>query len=124
MMEPLVMSVLLLAQAGTVAAIEEAKGAESTEVAYEELAAGNAAAAIRNLETLLRDNPDDPALLINLGSAYAEQGDQERAADYYRRAIDSDTRYRLELADGRWADSRLAARQALQVLETEHLALN
>lgn len=120
----LAMSALIVAQAGSIAAIEEAQTAEATEVAYEELASGKAAEAVRNLEALLMDNPGDPAILINLGSAYAEQGELERATDYYARAAESDVRYRLELADGSWADSRLAARRALEQVERRRLAMN
>ena len=61
-------------------------------------------------------DPDDPALLINLGAAYARKGDAARAAGAFQAAIDSDTRYDLELADGTWVDSRQAARRALETL--------
>lgn len=124
MVVTLAMSALLLTQSGSIAAIEEPQTAETTEVAYEELTDGKAAEAVRNLEALLLDNPGDPAILINLGSAYAEQGQLERAAGFYAQAAESDVRYRLELADGSWADSRLAARRALEQVEQRRLAMN
>ena len=40
-----------------------------------------------------------------------------RAATAFQAAIDSDTRYELELADGTWTDSRQAARRALETLQ-------
>lgn len=94
------------------------------DVAFEQLANGEIQQAIARLEAARAQNPDDPALLINLGSAYAQAGNREKAAEYYRAAIESDERYRLELADGDWIDSRYAARMALSALEGNELALN
>lgn len=90
---------------------------EQREVAYEEIAAGKTDEAIRAIEARLATDPDDPALLINLGAAYARKGDNARAAQAFQAAIDSDTRYELELADGTWADSRHAARRALETVQ-------
>ena len=90
---------------------------EQREVAYEVIAAGRADDAIRALESQLTQEPDDPALLINLGAAYARRGDAERAVRAFEAAIASDTRYELELADGSWADSRQAARRALETVQ-------
>ena len=116
------LSVLLFAQAGATGV--DANATQERDVAYEQLANGEAQSAITRLEAALVENPDDPALLINLGSAYAQTGDQERAAGFYRAAIDSDIRYRLELANGDWVDSRRAARMALRTLEGSEMALN
>ena len=58
----------------------------------------------------------DPAALINLGNAYARVGMTQKALSHYRQAMESDTRYELELADGRWMDSRKAARKAYSAL--------
>jgi len=111
---------LLLAQSSATTLMD---GAEQTDAAYEQLATGNVLAAISRLETALAENPGDPALLINLGSAYAETGDLTRAAAAYQAAANSEDRYRLELADGQWVDSRTAARRALQTLEARGFAL-
>lgn len=89
---------------------------EQKQVAYEALVEGANDRAAADLETRLRQEPGDPATLINLGAAYARLGQRERAADAYRNAADSRTRYSLELADGRWVDSRRAARIALTSL--------
>lgn len=115
------LSVLLLAQATPGAFGEQAT--DTKDAAFEQLMAGENREAIAMLEAALADNPDDPALLINLGSAYAELGDFERASAYYRAAANSDVRYRLELADGEWVDSRRAARVALLRLEERALAM-
>ena len=124
MLVNLTLGVVLFAQASSMAIIGAPEGTESQDVAYETLAAGEAQQAIANLEALRADNPGDPALLINLGSAYAELGDATKAAEYYRAAAESDIRYQLELADGSWVDSRRAARTALRNLEASRLALN
>lgn len=59
----------------------------------------------------------DPAALINLGAAYARLGQKDRALAMLRAAIASPERYDLQLADGRWMDSRAAARLAAGALE-------
>lgn len=91
-----------------------------TDVAYSELVAGDAAAAIRKLEGDALDQ-SDPARLINLGTAYARQGATDKALAAFRAAIASPERYDLELQSGRWVDSRIAARQALASLQRASL---
>jgi len=59
----------------------------------------------------------DPSRLINLGTAYARLGRTAEAARAYDAAIGSPIRYDLELASGRYMDSRWAARTALANLE-------
>ena len=115
------LSVLLLAQAGPGAMAEQAN--DRVDAAYEEMASGQTRAAIVRLEAALVENPGDPALLINLGSAYVELGEIEKASAYYLAAAESRTRYRLQLADGEWVDSRRAARLALLKLEERALAM-
>ena len=115
---------MALAAAENVPVIGAPEGTEQHEVAYDALANGEAREAVANLEALRAENPGDPALLINLGSAYAELGDFARAAECYRAAADSEVRYQLELADGSWVDSRRAAQTALRLLEQRTLALN
>jgi cytochrome c-type biogenesis protein CcmH/NrfG len=95
----------------------------SVDAAYDQLQSGELERAVARLEMLRAENPDDPAILINLGSAYSKMGELEKAADAYRAAVDSDVRYRLELADGEWVDSRLAARRALALLEAQAVAM-
>lgn len=114
-------SALMLAQAGPATMIEGDN--QTTEVAYEAISNGENVDAIAQLDAALQDNPDDPALLINMGSAHAEMGEFEQAADFYRAAMESDVRYRLELADGQWVDSRRAASLALEVIEGRTLAM-
>lgn len=108
-----VLAALAFATATTPSAAANAQNIATRDVAFEDLADGREAKAIARLQAGLRQNPGDPAILINLGTAYARQGDRENAARSFRAARDSSVRYRLELADGSWADSREAARRAL-----------
>ncbi|MHA4835195.1 hypothetical protein [Sphingopyxis sp. MSC1_008] len=82
-------------------------------VAYAELKAGENRAAIEKLTRETGLYARDPSRLINLGTAYARLGRTAEAAAAYDNAIGSPIRYDLELADGRYVDSRWAARTAL-----------
>jgi tetratricopeptide (TPR) repeat protein len=115
----MIVSALFLAQGVPFAAAEEPAPAD---VAYEELAAGRTEGAIASLEASLRETPGDPALLINLGTAYARAGRMEEARDAFRAAISAEDRYRVQLADGSWEDSRKIARLALDSLDRTALA--
>ena len=116
----LFISALLAASAITSTPGPELKIDEQRNVAFEELTSGQAEAAVASLEESLRQDPRDPATLINLGTAYSQLGDAERAARAYQAAMTSGTRYQLELADGTWADSRDTARRALDRLDRRH----
>lgn len=120
----LLFGAMALADAENVAVLGAPEGVEQQDVAYDALAAGEAREAVANLEALRAENPGDPALLINLGSAYAQLGDVARAEACFREAADSETRYSLELADGSWVDSRRAAQTALRQLRDRTVALN
>ena len=112
----LVISLLMAVQSAPLAAEEQDSLAQS-EAAYEELSAGQTDEAIHRLEAALKDNHSDPALLINLGTAYTRAGRYDEARDAFRAAIASEDRYQLQLADGTWEDSRKAARIALNSLD-------
>ncbi|MFC3213783.1 hypothetical protein [Novosphingobium panipatense] len=104
---------VLLGQAAFSLAVDQ-PAAEAPDVAYAELAAGQPQAAVRKLEAAGAAVSKDPATLINLGAAYAQAGMTGKAVLAYRAAVASPERYDLQLADGSWADSRVAARQALK----------
>ena len=111
----MILSAVLAAQSAQLANIPD--GTDQADAAYEQLAAGDTATAISHLEQALSKTPGDPALLINLGTAYARAGRMEEARDAFRAAIASEDRYRVELADGTWEDSRRVARLALDSLD-------
>jgi len=104
------LAVLMLADAPAQAGMKD-------DVAYEKLAAGEDESAIR----IIRGNDalegDDPARLLNLGVAYARQGNVALARAMFSAAILSDDRQLLETGNGKWVDSRVLARQALTRLE-------
>lgn len=110
-------AIILAAAAASQPVPAPAAGAGIIDVAYSELTTGDADAAVRKLEE--NGRVSDPAVLINLGAAYARQGATDKALASYRAAIASPDRYDLELADGRWMDSRQVARAALGKLQRE-----
>lgn len=87
------------------------------EVAYGAMISGRTEAAIAQLQATLAKDSSDPSALINLGTAYARLGRTEEASKLFRAAIVSANHYDLLLADGRWIDSRRAARMAVAMLE-------
>ena len=93
-------------------------------VGYQALSAGRPELAIERISADPVTSASDPAALINLGTAYARTGDHGAAMARYQAALTSRDRYDLELADGRWLDSRAAARLAMVMLRKgEALAL-
>lgn len=113
----LALAAILAAQGSVSAPGPDPELIEQKDASYESLVNGDVDEAIAQLESRLLEDPQDPALLINLGAAYTGAGKYERASAAYRAAADSPVRYRLELADGSWVDSRRAARLALNSLD-------
>ncbi len=107
---------LVLAQASPATLTVEANRADGN-VGYAELASGDANGAIARIEAGGGVQRNDPAALINLGSANARLGRIDSARQYYVAAITRGEPQDLELADGRWIDSRRAARLALRMLD-------
>lgn len=96
----------------------EATGVENVDVAYSELAGGRDAEALTKLEQSALVQAGDPAALINLGTAYARAGEEAKARASFAAAMASRDRYVLELADGTWVESQVAARMANTALNT------
>jgi hypothetical protein len=109
-----ILSALALAQSGPTI-VAQAPPSDAVAVGYVALNAGKPADAIAVI-TAHRELANDPAALINLGTAHARMGQADRAGRYYIAAIASSDRYDLQLADGSWMDSRQAARVALSRL--------
>lgn len=109
----MVLAGLLLAQSVPAITVE---GSGESDVGYRELVAHRPTDAILRINANRRVESDDPARLINLGTANARLGDSKAAAKNYRAAIVSRQRYDLELANGTWMDSRAAARLAIKML--------
>lgn len=104
---------VLMGQAAFSLAVDK-PAPDTVDVAYAELAAGQPQEAVRKLEANGAARSEDPATLINLGAAYARAGMADKALVTYRAAVDTPDRYDLQLADGSWMDSRVAARKALK----------
>lgn len=121
-MSVVMLAALALAQAApssTSASLTLPAEAPSMEVAYRELAADRPADAVTRITTN-RAMRGEPAALINLGTAYARLGQADRAREAFRAAVRSQQRYHIQLSDGRWMDSREAARLAMRQLELAH----
>jgi hypothetical protein len=90
-----------------------ASRADWFDVGYDELRGGHAEAAIDRIRANRSISADDPSALINLGAAHARIGKSDEARAFYLAAIASKERYDVQLADGRWMDTRRAARLAI-----------
>ncbi len=102
----------LMTQAPTMVTVP-APSIQASEVGYGELIAGRPEAAIARIESNGLARAGDPLALINLGTAYKMIGRTDEAQRLYRAAATSDERYDVELAGGRWVDSRRAASMAM-----------
>nr|WP_298929715.1 tetratricopeptide repeat protein [uncultured Erythrobacter sp.] len=99
-------------------AVEQSEAsAQRTELSSEALARGESESAILKLEKQVEESPNDPALLINLGIAYAQSGDDAKARLMFKAAMSSSEEFDLETADGSEMDSRRLARKAMSMLD-------
>lgn len=73
--------------------------------------------ALAVLEESHRADPNDPAVLINLGIAYAQMGEDGRAHDAFTQALSKRAAFDLATSGGRVTDSRQLARKAIRMLE-------
>ncbi|WP_181443620.1 tetratricopeptide repeat protein [Porphyrobacter sp. YT40] len=90
--------------------------AEASELAVQPLVAGRSDQALVTLERASAADPQDPALLINLGIAYAQAGEDAKARAAFENAAACDEVIELDTADGQTTDSRRLARKALKML--------
>lgn len=81
------------------------------------LSQGESVRAIAELKTALEQYPGDPAILINLGIAYAQAGASAEARESFEAALSNRDVVELETAEGDMTDSRRLARRALAMLE-------
>lgn len=90
---------------------------EAPELAARTLAAGRSDEARTTLERASLADPHDPAVLINLGIAYAQAGDEAKARAAFAKALACEEVIELDTADGGTTDSRRLARKALRMLD-------
>jgi len=81
------------------------------------LSQGRNSEAIAELEADGALASQDPGQLINLGIAYAREGEVDTARALFVAALESPEPIELETADGSVTDSRRLARKALRMLE-------
>jgi Flp pilus assembly protein TadD len=93
----------------------------SGDVGFNEIMANRPLAAIKRIEASELARKGDPLAMINLGTAYKMVGRKDEAARFYRTALRSDDRYDVQLANGRWIDSRRAATLAMSRLGTDEV---
>jgi len=96
--------------------VSAASAAQAPELAVQPLTAGRADQALAALERASAADPQDAAVLINLGIAYAHMGEEAKARGAFERALACDTVVELDTADGTATDSRRLARKALKML--------
>lgn len=87
------------------------------ELAVQPLAAGRGDEALAVLEKAAAANPHDPAVLINLGIAHAQAGDDAKARAAFEAALACHEVIELDTADGTATDSRRLARKAIKMLD-------
>jgi tetratricopeptide (TPR) repeat protein len=90
---------------------------DGNDLAAQTLAAGQEDEALATLVRATAANPHDPAVLINLGIAYAQKGDDAKARTAFEAALACHEVVELDTADGSATDSRRLARKALKMLE-------
>lgn len=86
-------------------------------LAADTIADGRTMQAIAQLKAELALYPGDPAVLINLGIAQAQSGDETGARESFEAAMRSREVVELETANGSSTDSRRLARHALTMLD-------
>ena len=94
-----------------------ASAGEGGELAAQTLAAGREEEALAVLQRASAADPHDPAVLINLGIAYAHKGDDAKARAAFEAALTCHEVVELDTADGSATDSRRLARKALRMLD-------
>lgn len=113
------LTLALMAQ-GPAEAIEAP--ATTFDVGYQQLVAGEDAAAVEAIEKCRELAQDDPARLINHGIALARLGRYDEARADFEAAALAPTSLELETAAGEFKDSRHLARRALAMLDKGEFA--
>ena len=108
---------LALVAATPLAGAPSAMLAEAPEFAARTLVAGRAGDALATLETASAADPHDSAVMINLGIAYAQAGNEAKARAAFVQALACHEAVELETANGGTTDSRRLARKAIRMLE-------
>jgi len=87
-------------------------------IGYEALMRGDNERAVSQILASAQVSKHDPAKLLNLGHAYVRMGQADKAAEYFKAAMQARESVDLVLASGRVMNSKVAAREALANLQT------
>ena len=82
------------------------------------------AAAVQRADIRTAIAQDDPAQLISIGVALARSGETAAALELLNAAARSETRYRLETAEGDWVDSRRLAMKVIGMIDRGEFAVS
>lgn len=88
-----------------------------SDLAVAPLLARRSEEAIAILEQSRLSDPEDPAVLINLGIAYAQMGREAEARVAFTEALAARAALDLAISSGHVTDSRLLARRAIRMLD-------
>jgi Flp pilus assembly protein TadD len=88
-----------------------------SDLAVAPLMAHRTAEAIAILKQSHLSNPEDPAVMINLGIAYAQSGQEAEARALFDAALTKRAEFDLAISSGQVTDSRQLARRAIRMLE-------
>ena len=110
-----VVSVLLVAAAG-MAAPAMAQEGWPQRTGYQEIAAGNLAAAERPLLAERRTSPDSPELMLNLAAVYAQTGRVSEARALYG-AVLNEKSIAMDMPSGAVVASHAVAQTGLRHLQ-------
>lgn len=89
---------------------------QASDLVAQPLTDGRTDEALAKLEKATAANPHDAALLINLGIAHAQRGEEAKARAAFEQAAACHEVIELTTADGSVTDSRRLARKALKML--------
>jgi Flp pilus assembly protein TadD len=88
-----------------------------SDLAVAPLLARRSEEAIAILEQSHRSDPEDPAVMINLGIAYAQSGKEAEARTLFSAALAKRAEFDLAISNGQVTDSRQLARRAIRMLD-------
>lgn len=117
------MSIALLLSTGAIAHADDTNkgeiGYSEGALGYDAMVAGDYRKATEQIEKSEEVDANDPARLINLGQAYAQLGQYQKAREMLMTAATESKSFDLVLADGEVMNSRRVARIALAKMENQ-----
>lgn len=120
MHKTLIAAAALVGMAGAAQAQQAQEiGYAAGSLGYQAMVDGNYEDALVQLQMSEEALGEDPAHMINLGSAYAQLGRIDAAAAMYTAALEAEDSFDIVLANGEVMSTREAARRALRSLRSD-----